>query len=60
MIAQLIKNVEQVVIGKNEIIEKTYWYAILSMLQEIKKYYEKGDYQEMNQEILQLKRIYIQ
>lgn len=45
---------------RNEIIEKTYWYAILSMLQEIKKYYHKGDYQAMNQEILQLKRIYIQ
>ncbi|GGI66114.1 MULTISPECIES: phosphotransferase family protein [Enterococcus] len=43
----------------SETLEKTYWYALLSMLQEIKKYYSKGQFQKMNQEILQLKRIYV-
>lgn len=42
-----------------DVLEKTYWYAILSMLQEIKKYDLKGEYQKMNQEIVQLKRIYV-
>jgi len=40
------------------VIEKIYWYALLSMLQEVKKYYLRGDYKAMNAEILQLKRIY--
>lgn len=40
-------------------LDKTYWYALLSMLQEIKKYYSKGEYRQMNREILQLKRIYV-
>ena len=43
----------------SENLEKTYWYALLSMLQEIKKYYFKGEYRQMNREILQLKRIYV-
>lgn len=42
-----------------EVLEKTYWYALLSMLQEIKKYELKGQFEAMNQEILQLKRIYV-
>ncbi|GMA07190.1 protein kinase [Tetragenococcus halophilus subsp. flandriensis] len=41
-----------------ENIEKVYWYALLSMLQEIKKCYLQGDLKQMNEEILQLKRIY--
>lgn len=44
--------------GSSEVIEKIYWYALLSMLQEVKKYYQRGDYKAMNAEILQLKRIY--
>jgi thiamine kinase-like enzyme len=44
--------------GSSEAIEKVYWYALLSMLQEVKKYYHQGDYKAMNAEILQLKRIY--
>nr|WP_232850391.1 hypothetical protein [Enterococcus innesii] len=45
-------------IHSSEVIEKIYWYALLSMLQEVKKYYLRGDYKAMNAEILQLKRIY--
>jgi thiamine kinase-like enzyme len=44
--------------SSSEVIEKIYWYALLSMLQEVKKYYLRGDYKAMNAEILQLKRIY--
>lgn len=44
--------------GNTENMEKIYWYALLSMLQEIKKYYKRNASKEMNQEILQLKRIY--
>ncbi|MCF1617568.1 phosphotransferase family protein [Tetragenococcus koreensis] len=42
----------------DENIEKIYWYALLSMLQEIKKCYHKDKLKEANEEILQLKRIY--
>jgi Predicted choline kinase involved in LPS biosynthesis len=44
--------------GNSENIEKVYWYALLSLLQEVKKYYQRDDLKEMNEEILQLKRIY--
>ncbi|WP_251870068.1 phosphotransferase family protein [Enterococcus italicus] len=39
-------------------LEKTYWYALLSVLQEAKKQYRRGAIKEANEEILQLKRIY--
>jgi hypothetical protein len=39
-------------------LEKTYWYALLSVLQEVKKHYRRGAIKEANEEILQLKRIY--
>lgn len=39
-------------------LEKTYWYALLSVLQEVKKHYHRGAIKEANEEILQLKRIY--
>lgn len=41
-----------------EEIEKIYWYALLSMLKEIKKCYLKHDRPKMREEIIQLKRIY--
>lgn len=41
-----------------EALEKIYWYALLSVLQEVKKYFLRGATKEMNEEILQLKRIY--
>ncbi len=44
--------------GNSENMEKIYWYALLSMLQEVKKYHKRNALKEMNQEILQLKRIY--
>lgn len=44
--------------GNSENMEKVYWYALLSMLQEVKKYYQRNEFKKMNQEILQLKRIY--
>jgi len=44
--------------GSSENLEKVYWYALLSMLQEVKKYYNRNEFKKMNQEILQLKRIY--
>ncbi|MGX7196785.1 phosphotransferase family protein [Enterococcus olivae] len=44
--------------GNSENMEKIYWYALLSMLQEVKKYYKRNQFKKMNQEILQLKRIY--
>ncbi len=46
------------VFGSNEMIEKIYWYALMSMLNEVKKNFNKNAFKEMNQEILQLKRIY--
>ncbi|MCD5001517.1 phosphotransferase family protein [Enterococcus saccharolyticus] len=44
--------------GNSENMEKVYWYALLSLLQEVKKYYQRNALKEMNQKILQLKRIY--
>lgn len=44
--------------ANDENIEKIYWYALLSMLKEIKKCYLKNDMRKVNEEILQLKRIY--
>lgn len=41
-----------------EEVEKIYWYALLSMLKEIKKCYLKHDRPKMREEIIQLKRIY--
>lgn len=45
-------------IADNELIEKIYWYALLNLLQEITKNYNKNDFETMNTEILQLKRIF--
>ena len=39
-------------------MEKIYWYALLSILQEIKKNVLKSDYRQTNREIIQLKRLY--
>lgn len=39
-------------------MEKLYWYALLSILQEVKKNVLKNDFVQTNSEIIQLKRIY--
>lgn len=41
-----------------ENLEKVYWYALFSLLQEIKKYYNRGDFDRMNEVITQLKRVF--
>lgn len=44
--------------ANSEVMDKIYWYALLNVLQEVKKHYRRGEYKTMNAEILQLKRIY--
>lgn len=44
--------------ANSDVMEKIYWYALYSILQEVKKYYRRGEFKTMNAEILQLKRIY--
>ncbi|MEG3032097.1 MAG: aminoglycoside phosphotransferase, partial [Enterococcus sp.] len=39
-------------------LEKIYWYALMSLLQEVKKYYVRGDFATMNEVIIQIKRIF--
>lgn len=39
-------------------LDRVYWYALMSILQEIKKYYLRGEFKTMNEEILQLKRVF--
>lgn len=41
-----------------ENLDKVYWYALFSLLQEVKKYYHRGEYTRMNEVILQLKRVF--
>lgn len=43
---------------ESDYMEKIYWYALLSILQEIKKNVLKSDYRQTNHEIIQLKRLY--
>ena len=43
---------------ESDYMEKIYWYALLSILQEIKKNVLKSDYRQTNREIIQLKRLY--
>ena len=43
---------------ESDYMEKIYWYALLSILQEIKKNILKSDYRQTNREIIQLKRLY--
>ncbi|MFV0557278.1 MAG: phosphotransferase [Enterococcus sp.] len=42
----------------SEKLERIYWYALLSMMQEIKKYHLRGEDKALKEEILQLKRVY--
>jgi len=42
----------------DEILEKLHWYAVMNLLQEITRYCKREDYRRMNEEILQLKRIF--
>ncbi|MGX7329658.1 phosphotransferase family protein [Enterococcus bulliens] len=39
-------------------LEKVYWYALLNLLEEIKKYALRNETKQMNAAIVQLKRIY--
>ncbi|WP_303753748.1 phosphotransferase family protein [Enterococcus sp. S86.2] len=39
-------------------LEKVYWYALMSLIQEVKKYYVRGDFETMNEVIIQIKRIF--
>lgn len=39
-------------------LEKVYWYALMSLMQEVKKYYGRGDFDTMNEVIIQIKRIF--
>ena len=42
----------------DEILEKLHWYAAMNLLQEITRYCQREDHRRMNEEILQLKRIF--
>ena len=42
----------------SENLEKVYWYALMSLMQEVKKYYIRGDFEAMDEVILQLNRIF--
>lgn len=39
-------------------LERIYWYALMNSLQEITRHYNRHDHKQVNQEILQLKRIF--
>ena len=42
----------------DEMLEKFHWYAAMNLLQEITRYCKREDHRRMNEEILQLKRIF--
>lgn len=42
----------------DETLERVHWYAVMSLLQEVLRYYQRNDLKRMNKTILQLKRIY--
>ncbi|MFV0560007.1 MAG: phosphotransferase family protein [Enterococcus sp.] len=42
----------------DEVLERVHWYAVMNLLQEIMRYYYRNEHKRMNEEILQLKRIF--
>ncbi len=42
----------------NENLEEVYWYALLSLLQEVKKYYNRGEFERMDAIILKMKLVF--
>ncbi len=42
----------------DEMLEKFHWYAAMNYVQEITRYCKREDHRRMNEEILQLKRIF--
>ncbi|EPI04644.1 phosphotransferase enzyme family protein [Enterococcus faecalis 13-SD-W-01] len=42
----------------DEVLEKVHWYAVMNLLQEVVRYCKRGEFKRMNEEILQLKRIF--